>query len=311
MQRTLLVRSAAFAIALAGLAGLAYGQPEPAGKPLMGKVTLYDGRTFEGDIQFAEFGVIGDGDGVGSRMPEGGSMRIVVGEEKVTVPASEIASIEAKWENKGDEAKADWQIEQITIVKRDGSTLIGKPDWKLPASSLRIVTAEGEQPTRIHAFPLGRTFDEKNLLVKVELTGEAAEAPAAPAPAPPTPGPEKPAEAEKPGEAEKPSAEGVPAPKPAVAPKPPAAPPVPAAPKPEVTKPSEATPGGASTVAPAAPRGPAAPTAAAPTPIGLTLTIVCPHCGKPMTIDLAAWLRGASATSAVGSAPAKPEEGTK
>jgi hypothetical protein len=253
----------------------------------MGKVTLYDGRTFQGDIEFAQFGVIGDGDGIGSKLPDGGSIRLSVNGQEETIPAADIQSVEAQWKNMGNEAKADWQIEQVTVAKRDGTKVIGQPTWRLAACTVRIATAEGAQPTRIAALPLGRTFDQKNLLVKIELTGgETAPAPP-PAVTPPAPAPETTTET---------TTE-------ATAPAPPAVPPVPGVGEVGTTEETATPPTGPIITPPTGPIvtpppavGPVRPAPGAPVPVGLTVTIICPHCGKPITIDLAAYMRPAAET---------------
>jgi hypothetical protein len=296
LHRTLPVWFAALVVALAGQTSLVYAQPEATGKPLMGKVTLYDGRTFQGDIEFAQFGVIGDGDGVGSKLPDEGSIRLNVNGQEETVPAADIQSVEAQWKNMGDEAKADWQITQVTVVKRDGTKVVGQPAWRLAASTVRIATAEGEQPTRISALPLGRLFDQKNLLVKIELTGGAAAPAPTPAVTPPTPPTETTTETEAttpptvppvPGGGET-AEEAV---------TPPTAPAGTAPTGPIATPPTGpiVTPPTPAVVTPPVAVGPVRPAVGAPVPVGLTLTIICPHCGKPITIDLAAYLRAAAA----------------
>ena len=232
-------------------AALAAAQ-EAEGPRMTGTVHLRGGETLQGIILAAEFGVA-DRDGIGEIFTDGGAIRLSVQGKDQDIPASEIAEIVADWQDAGDETKSDWVIASITITKKTGEKVTGKPTWFMHASYAKI-EVEGEL-VRVSAFPLGRNFDPDKLVVRVVL-GEAAAAPA-PAPAPGTPGPTEPV-----------VAPGTPTP-------------VPGTPT-----------TGTRTVDPGVVTPPPAPTPRpGEKPASVALTIQCPKCGEFITVDLAGYAR--------------------
>jgi hypothetical protein len=178
-------------IGLLAVTAVALAQEAPQ---LTGTVTLRGGKTLTGRIQLAELGVV-EGAGIGNSLPARGSLVLKVGDKSVRIVGDEIATITVNWVNTGTEAEPRWEIQKIVVVKRDGSTVEGSPDWLLHATNVWVVTADGKTE-RVHVFPFGgEPFSPDNLIAKVELAGAAApaqpatapEAPAQPAPAPAAP----------------------------------------------------------------------------------------------------------------------------
>ena len=167
---------------------------------MQGTVYLKGGQTIAGNINSAELGFRdGTGTGVGSELAGGGAIALKTADAGViSVPADQIALIEARWEQVEQAGRNPWEITELKIVRRDGTEVVGTPDWFMHASSVAIRTEDG-QVHRIHAFPLATEFSPDDLLLKIEL----AEAADAPAPTTPT---ETPAAAETPAETETPAA---------------------------------------------------------------------------------------------------------
>jgi len=152
-----------------------WAQTEEEAAPLMGTVCLRSGQVLSGVIRVAEFGVV-PGAGVGMLLPDRGSVVVEVDGTEHTVPAAELASVEAIWANEGTEAEPQWKIQQLTVTTQAGETIVGRPTWLLHASEVSI---EGG-PT-IHAFPLaGTDFSADNLIAKIVIGELAPPAEAAP-----------------------------------------------------------------------------------------------------------------------------------
>ena len=155
--------------------------------PLTGTVTLRGGQTLSGVIRIAELGVV-PGSGIGTLLAGGGAFTLRVGGEQRSVPAADLAVMEATWVNEGSEVDPRWKIQQVKLTTKAGDTIVGQPSWLIHASEVSI---EG-QPA-VHAFPLaGTDFSADNFITKITL-GEAAPAPAPTTPpAEPTPPPAEP-----------------------------------------------------------------------------------------------------------------------
>jgi hypothetical protein len=140
---------------------------------LTGKVYLMDGTTYEGAIEVAEFGVK-EGAGIGSDPSMAcGYMSVLVDGQEVKVPFADIAAAEAKWRKPEPDSGQKWQIDELTITRKDGTQVTGKPHWLLYATTARVLQADGTL-ARAHAFPTASPdFDPGTLLTKVEI-GETA-----------------------------------------------------------------------------------------------------------------------------------------
>ena len=162
-----------------------------ADNALQGTVTLKGGKTLTGEIKYAQVGVM-PGSGVGTLLyPNDGSFSVKVGDKVVAVAAADLAVAEVQWGLASDADPQSWEIEQITLTKRDGTVITGTPTWVVQASLVKVDT----QPP-VSAFPkTGADFSPDNLLSKVEIAGAApaAVAPAATTPAETTPAPVTPA----------------------------------------------------------------------------------------------------------------------
>ena len=150
---------------------------QAAGPPMWGTVEFRDGRSLTGAILAAEFGVA-DKDGIGQMFEGGGSIKLAVDREETEVAAGEISQVAADWQDLGDEDRVNWQIVAITITKRDGEQVTGKPTWFMHASYVRM-QVEG-QLERAAAFPLGRNFDPDKLAARIVLHAEGEEPPPPP-----------------------------------------------------------------------------------------------------------------------------------
>jgi hypothetical protein len=152
------------------LAGICFAQEAPQ---LTGKVYLMNGTTYEGAIEVAEFGVK-EGAGIGSDPSMAcGYMSVLVDGQEVKVPFADIAAVEAKWQKPEPDSGQKWLIDELTITRKDGTQVIGKPHWLLYATTVRVLQADGTL-ARAHAFPTASPdFDPGTLLTKVEI-GEAA-----------------------------------------------------------------------------------------------------------------------------------------
>jgi hypothetical protein len=245
------MKHASLLIAVLMLTGAVAVAQEDAPAELTGKVTLMGGETYEGVIEVAEFGVV-DGAGIGMDRPESNDHMAVTADGQPTkVPTTEIAAIVADWQKTGVAGAEKWQIQALTITRKDGTTVTGKLHWLLHETTVRIRQADGTI-ARAHAFPVASAdFDPNKLLVKVEIGG-AVTAPVGPTETTPTettPTETTPTEV------------------------------TPTETTPTETAPTETTPG----VTPLPP-GPGAPVIA--TPGKLVLTLICPQCGEKMTIEV-------------------------
>lgn len=205
---------------------------------LRGTVTLRNGTTYTGVIQTARLGVSPDvTDGVGMQLKNLGALSLLVGTQKTLIPSSDIRAIQVAWEQTNDANVGGWEIASITVTKKDGSKVEGRPTWLLGCSFLRIDT-DDQGTVTLAAFPTASKFDPGQLIESIEI-----EAPAA-------------AETTKPAEA-----------------------PTPEVPAPTVAK----QPAVETTVSPAP-----APAATTPTATMVTISLTCPHCGKPITVTIPA-----------------------
>lgn len=239
--------------------GAASAVAQEAGLEITGKVYLSGGETYEGVIEVAEFGVV-EGAGIGTdRSPSNEYMSVQVNGEQVKVPVGDIATIEANWQQTGPEGAKKWQIESITITRRDGTTVSGTLHWLLHETTVRVRQADGTM-ARAHAFPVASAeFDPAKLLVKVEL-GEVTAAPAEPDTTPSEPETTPTEPDTTPTEPETTPAE------PDTTPAEPDTTPT----QPETT-PAEPGPGGGAVVG---------------APSTITLTVVCPKCGEKITVTV-------------------------
>jgi hypothetical protein len=148
------------------VAGVCVAQDVPE---ITGKVTLMSGTTYEGVIEVAEFGVTeGAGIGCDPSMAHG-YMSVMVDGQEAKVPFADVASAEAKWVPPGTEAGAKWRIDTITITRKDGTQVVGKPHWMLFVTEARLKQADGTI-ARAYAFSSASPdFDPGTLLVKVEI----------------------------------------------------------------------------------------------------------------------------------------------
>ena len=118
--------------------GAASAVAQEAVLEVTGKVYLSGGETYEGVIEVAEFGVV-EGAGIGTdRSPSNEYIVVLVDGEQVKVPVQDIATIEANWQQTGPEGAKKWQIESLTISRRDGSTVTGTLHWLLHETTVRV-----------------------------------------------------------------------------------------------------------------------------------------------------------------------------
>ncbi|MGQ9730867.1 MAG: hypothetical protein ACUVX8_06275 [Candidatus Zipacnadales bacterium] len=237
------------------LAAIAVGQDAE----LSGKVYLQGGQTYEGIIEVAEFGVV-DGAGIGTeRSPTNDYLSVQVDGEQVRVPVSDIAIVEADWQKTGVEGAEKWQVQSLTITRKDGTKVSGRLHWLLHETPVRVRAADGTI-ARAHAFPVASAdFDPANLLVKIELGAAVSAGGTATEPTPTTPEPTGPTTA-PPGESGTAGSE-------------------------TPAKPSDTTlPAEGAAVKPTLPAGEAS--AALGVPATLTLTVVCPKCGEKIVVEV-------------------------
>lgn len=234
------------------VAGGVYAQ----GAALEGTVTLKGGKTLTGEIKAAQVGVL-QGCGVGTLLEGMGSFRVKVGEAVVEVKAADLAVAEVAWVLANEKDPQSWEIKQIQLIKRDGTTVVGKPTWTVQATSVVV----GAQPA-VYAFPkAGMDFSPDNLLTKIEIAG-AMPAVIQPPPAETTPAPTTPTET---APAETAPAETAPAP---------------------TTTPTEAPP---VETAPPATTPPVVVTATVPPAVGqgsMEIVVTCPKCGEKMIVRI-------------------------
>ena len=165
MRKTTVVTLVVLMVSL-GVVGATYAQTEEA-TPLMGTVYLRSGQALSGVIRVAELGVV-SGAGVGMLLPDHGSFKVQVDDTERSVPAAEVASVEATWVNEGTEAEPHWKIQQLTVTTKAGEVIVGQPTWLLHASHVSI---EGEPP--VYAFPLaGTDFLPDNFITKIVIGEE-------------------------------------------------------------------------------------------------------------------------------------------
>jgi len=152
------------------------------------------------------------------------------------------------------EAEGKWSIDTMTLTTKGGEVIKGKPTWQLAASLLEVAGTTDTAPVHITAYPISRTtFSPKNLIVKIEVQGGAA-APGGTAP---------------PGVVTAPPGGGEAAPGGGTAP----------------PGGGEVAPGGGTTPPPVV--GPIAPGE----PVAVTLTLRCPKCGAPISVQIDAHAR--------------------
>ena len=237
----------------AGAALLTCALAQESGQPIMGTVTMYDGRTYTGEIKQAAFGIY-EGVGIEKAADGGrGSFILKVGEEEKTIDALNVAKVEVAWVEP-KEAEGKWSIDTMTLTTKGGEVIKGKPTWQLAASLLEVAGTTDTAPVHITAYPISRTtFSPKNLIVKIEVQGGAA-APGGTAP---------------PGVVTAPPGGGEAAPGGGTAP----------------PGGGEVAPGGGTTPPPVV--GPIAPGE----PVAVTLTLRCPKCGAPISVQIDAHAR--------------------
>lgn len=251
--------------------------------PLTGTITLRSGETVSGVIKTADLGVM-DGAGLGSALNDYGNIQMTVNGAKQTIPATNIASLEATWADKSTPEETSWEISELRVTTRDGQVLVGKPAWHFHITSATVELPSGETK-RINAYPLGGSdFSANNLLAKIELAPLGA-TPTPVAPAPVTPAPVAPTPDVPTPVAPTPTAPAPVAPTP-VAPAPVA--PTPDAPTPAAPAPVAPEPITVNANPPASPAGNPAPapgaTAAVASTVAGQLTNVTP--GQPMVIKV-------------------------
>ena len=258
MRKTILLTLVLLMVVAASVAHAQIVEEVP---DIRGTVYLRGGQVLSGVIRLGQLGVM-PGAGIGTLLPEGGWFTVRVGETERTVPAVELARMEATWANRGTEQEPQWKIQTIVLTTTGGEIIAGQPVWALHASETSI---EGG-PT-IHAFPLaGTDFSADNLIARIVLGEEAlpAELPAEELPTEAAP-PEEVAPEEAPAEAVTPEPTEEPV----------EAPPL------FITEPAEEI---TLTIPPVT-------VATGPAAIGegsYTLTIACPDCGKKIKITISA-----------------------
>jgi len=219
---------------------------------MAGKVTLMNGDTYGGVIEVAEFGVKpGAGIGADSSMSHG-YMSVLVDGQEAKVPFAEVASAEAKWVPPGAEPGSKWRIEALTITRKDGTQVVGAPHWMLFATTARVRLADGTIARASALSTASPDFEPGPLMVKVEIgAGTTTETPGGTTTEPPggtTTEPPGGTTTEPPGGT--------------------------------TTEP----PGGTTTEPPGGTEGPGVALIGAPST--LTLTVVCPDCGKKITVQV-------------------------
>lgn len=165
------------------LATTAFAQAETS---MQGTVYLRGGEQVSGIIKVAEMGVM-DGTGIGTDLANNGAIAVKTASGATErIPAENIATVEATWEEVKEDNITRWQITQLAVTKRDGTQVSGVPNWFMHATSVSVEQPDGKV-IRMHAYPHSKDFSPENLLKKIEL----AEAPAAPEPTKPEPEPEE------------------------------------------------------------------------------------------------------------------------
>jgi hypothetical protein len=260
-------------VALAGCVALSFAQ-EAKHVPLMGTITLQGGKTLQGDLLLVAFGVTEAGRFGSDRreVDEGGKLEVDVNGETKTIPGRDIASVEAEWKlaPRTPQSEPEWHITTLTVATRDGQTVTGKPSWFMAMTEFIVDPGDDAEKVHVENYPLFRTsFEPDNLIVKVDLTGEApteVEGPTPPGPGmpdvPPIPRPTVIGPGEETPDEETPDEE-----------------------TPDEETPDEETPDE---------EGPAVTPVATPSvgppgaskAVSLTLTITCPHCGKDIVVTI-------------------------
>lgn len=144
---------------------------QPAGEHLRGTVTLRGGETLTGTIVLAEFGVV-VGAGIGTLRPDLGSICLEVEGQQVTVPGGDLTLIEAEWVQGGDAENPSWEIASISLTRRDGQKLSGKPTWLLHGTTARVLTDDDEIQRVSTVQPMEEGFTPDALIQSVLIGDE-------------------------------------------------------------------------------------------------------------------------------------------
>jgi hypothetical protein len=270
-------RIAVLMVALLVVCAAAVVAQDESSPEVTGTIYLSGGETYEGVIEVAEFGVV-EGAGIGAdRSPTNDYLSVQVEGEQVKVPVEDMSVVEADWQQTGPEGAKKWQVESLTITRKDGTKVSGKLHWMLHETTVRVRQADGTL-ARAHAFPVASAdFDPAKLLIRIEL-GEVAATPGQPdtTPAGPDTTPAGPD-----------TTPAGPDTTPAGPDTTPAGPDTtPAGPDTTPAGP-DTTPAGPDTTPAGPDTTPAGSGAVVGAPSTITLTVVCPKCGEKITVTVA------------------------
>ncbi len=141
---------------------------EYAGPKLEGTATLRSGESISGVLLTVQLGIV-DGAEIGSRLRDGGYLKVATGGAERDVRATDIAALDVVWTNTGTADAPKWKITKLTVTTRSGETIVGEPTWLVHATSLIVEQPDGSQ-RKIYAFPLaGANFSPDNLLAKLVM----------------------------------------------------------------------------------------------------------------------------------------------
>jgi len=172
MSATSKLLTVALLALLAGAACVA----DYAGPTLDGTVTLRSGETISGIILAAQLGIV-DGAEIGSRLRDGGYIAVRVDGDERRIDATEVASIDAEWDEVGTEDMPRWKIISLVVTTASGEVVTGVPAWLVHATSLEVEQPDGSV-RKIYAFPMASSnFSPDNLMTHLTI-GAGAPAPA-------------------------------------------------------------------------------------------------------------------------------------
>ncbi|MFQ6096874.1 MAG: hypothetical protein ACE5O2_04045, partial [Armatimonadota bacterium] len=128
-----------------------------------GTVYLRSGARITGTISLLRLGN-DDGAAIDAKADRGGALKLLAGDEEVTVHADDIATLVAEWQQFGDV----WTLVGVNVVKTDGATVRGRPAWGSMGSRVRVARDDG-QVVAYDALRDEPGYDPDNLVLLVDL----------------------------------------------------------------------------------------------------------------------------------------------
>lgn len=162
--------------------GFAFAQQGPG---LAGVVVLRGGRQLMGALRLVEFGVV-PGASIGTLQPGYGAIRLSVDGQEAEVRGYDVRAIEAEWVDRSTPDAPLWEIARMTVLRADGTVLVGTPTWQIHCSTCSVVREDGVTE-RVNAVPLAQQdFSPDDLIARVVIVSAsppegAEDVPAAPA----------------------------------------------------------------------------------------------------------------------------------